>query len=216
MATLNKLSNPKISESLNNDKDLIYKLSGEQYLNGSLFENCFVEYIDEDNVEIKGCHFKNVNFLGCSFENIDLSDTVFEKCDLSNMNFLDGSIHRCIFKNCKLTGANFSSTNLQNVLFEECLGTYANFSFSKFKLVNFDKCAFDNSNFLECKFTFNKIAFNSCDLSFSDFRNTLLGGIDFTDSNIDEISLTGKELMNAIVTPMQAVQLSKLLGLVIR
>lgn len=70
------------------------------------------------------------------------------------------------------------------------------------------------SYILEC--SFNKVGFKECDLSGSEFTNTPLKQIDFRDSDISEIALTGRELKDAIVSSFQAVELSRLLGIIIK
>jgi uncharacterized protein YjbI with pentapeptide repeats len=58
--------------------------------------------------------------------------------------------------------------------------------------------------------------FKGCDISSSEFTNTPLKQIDFRDSDISEIALTGRELKDAIVSPLQAVELARLLGVIIK
>lgn len=71
-----------------------------------------------------------------------------------------------------------------------------------------------SSMFLECGFTC--VTFNGCDLANSEFTNTPLKKVDFRENNISDILLTGRELKDAIVSPMQAVELARLLGVIVK
>lgn len=214
MTKLNKILKPKIEKDLIKDEDFPEILREEKELYKSFVCDYSMDYIVEEKLDINGCYFKNVVFNECDFQNIDLLDVVFENCDLSNVNFSEGSIHRTEFKNCKLVGANFSGCNMQNVLFKQSLGRYSNFSYGKLKALNFDNCNLETAAFSDSEF--NKICFSECNLENSDFMNVNLKGIDFTDSDISRILLTGKELKGVTVSMMQAVELSQLLGLIIK
>ena len=122
MSELNKILKPKLETLLDENQDVKDELINERYLANTFIQNVSLDYINEERIEINGCHFLNVIFNECSFRNIDLLDVVFENCDLSNIDFSDSSIHRVEFKGCKLIGTNFTEGNLQNVLFEEVLG----------------------------------------------------------------------------------------------
>lgn len=89
-----------------------------------------------------------------------------------------------------------------------------NFGYSKMKNINFKECNIEGAIFLEC--SFNKVGYKECNLSNSEFTNTPLKQVDFRDSDIYEISLTGRELKDAIDSPLQAVELSRLLGLIVK
>ena len=50
----------------------------------------------------------------------------------------------------------------------------------------------------------------------ADFTGTSLKGIDLTEDEIEGLLVSGPELRGAIVTPLQACDLARLLGLIIR
>ena len=103
MSELNKILKPKLETLLDENQDVKDELINERYiLANTLIQNVSLDCINEERIEINGCHFVNVIFNECSFRNIDLVDVVFENCDLSNIDFSDGSMHRVEFKGCKI------------------------------------------------------------------------------------------------------------------
>ena len=57
---------------------------------------------------------------------------------------------------------------------------------------------------------------HACDLSGADLLGTSLAGQDLTECEIAGVRLAGGEVRGAVVTPAQACELAKLLGVVIR
>ena len=90
--------------------------------------------------------------------------------------------------------ANFSNSKLRNVDFKESnlLGSY--FQSDEFKSVDFDSCNLERANFWETK----------------------LNKIDFGNSNIDGIIVKIEDVRGLTVNPLQAVELSKIMGIIIK
>lgn len=80
--------------------------------------------------------------------------------------------------------------------------------------VTLDYAEVERAEFNGCYF--KNVVFKECSLEKADFMNTNLKGMDFTDSDISGILLSGKELRGAYVSTMQAVELSLLLGIIIK
>ncbi len=103
---------------------------------------------------------------------------------------------------------------IENITIDYAEVERAEFNGCHFKNVTFNECNFENASFLECGF--NKVVFKECSLEKADFMNTTLKGMDLTDCDISGMLLTGKELRGAYVSSMQAVELSLLLGIIIK
>ncbi len=120
-------------------------------------------------------------------------------------------MHRVEFVNCKIIGINLSEATLRDVTFENCNGQYSFFSYSNCKKVAFLVIFSDFKNSL-----FSNVEFQECNLLQSQMNFTNLKGIDFTSCDIEGIGVNINDINGVIVTAMQAVALSSLLGLVVK
>ena len=138
----------------------------------------------------------------------------FEHCDLSNILFAESSLFRVEFISCKLVGTNLPETILNHCRMQDCNARYLNFSMSKINQAEFTTCDLRNSDFNDCKLT--SIAFTNCELVEAEFSHTPLSGIDLSDSHIEGIHVNLPDIRGAIVSTHQAMDLTSLLGLVIK
>ena len=187
------------------DEDTFY----DSYISHWVFENQHAKHVKFD-----GVIFKKVTFINTKLNLLSLSNVRFIDCDLSNLDLSDAIIHRVEFVNCKLMGLNLTEAALQDVHIDRCNGKFALMSFTKLKNVIIADSNFDNSTFTDCKLT--KVQIKDCSLLLSQMSGTSLKGIDLSDSMIDGINLRIEDIKGAIVSPMQAVDLSKLMGLVVK
>ena len=144
-----------------------------------------------------------------------LRDVVFERCELSGLRLMESTLQRVRFVNCKFSGANLAGASLQDALFQNCTADGLMLPESRLKNVVFEDCNLQEASFsaLGKKSSF---CFERCDLRAVDFFRTSLNGIDLTSCEIDGIRLEGPEVRGAIVTALQACDLAKLLGVVIK
>ena len=119
-----------------------------------------------------------------------------------------------IFDHCRMTGADLSRCVLQDVVFLNCALDYSNFAFSSFKSCRFADCICTQSSFSEGKFTAFEI--QRCKLDESEFFHSHLNGVDLSTCTIEGIALCGDERKGVIVNPSQAVDLARVLGIVIK
>lgn len=208
MSKLIKIQRPKILEELCNG------IITDEKVKNKLVENITINDKEQIGFTIDSCIFKNVKFNNCSLQNVDLMDTRFENCDLSNIDFSRGSIHRVEFIDCKLLGAKFDEGSLIDVLFQGALGKYSNFAFAKFKGVNIINCNFQEAVFQQVKK--GKLAFIDTDLTSSYFNKTSLDKMDLTTCEIGAIDVEIDDIAGAIVTPMQALDLTRLMRLTVK
>lgn len=214
MPKLIKIQNPKFIDEVEKIVDLREEFIYNEKIQNKLIENTDIESKNDVGITIDSCVFYNSTFIDCSFERVDIIDTVFKNCDLSNVSFIGGSIHRTQFINCKLVGARFDECNFKNVLFENILGKYSNFSFSKINNVNFIESNMTEAILQEVKF--EKTVFENCDLTNGFFNKTFLGKMDLTTCEISGIDVDIPNVYGTTVTTMQALDLSRLLGLNIK
>lgn len=165
--------------------------------------------------EYKACSFSGCRLTGAHLSKSWLRDVVFERCELSGLRLMESTLQRVRFVNCKFSGANLAGASLQDVLFQNCTADGLMLPESRLKNVVFEDCNLQEASFstLGKKSSF---CFERCDLRAVDFFRTSLNGIDLTSCEIDGIRLEGPEVRGAIVTALQACDLAKLLGVVIK
>ena len=85
---------------------------------------------------------------------------------------------------------------------------------AKFHPARFESCCLDGAAFYEAKP--KVLAFAGGSLAEAELGGMPLKGIDLRSTDIQGIRLTGGELKGAIVSPVQAMELARLLGVEIR
>lgn len=205
-----KIEKPKLNVELLKDVSFEKSLD-EQYVNGYEFNGDMISMMEIEYLHFDGCVFKNVIFEECIFENIDMLDCIFDGCDLSNIQMINGCIHRCEFHNCRLVGSDFSSNTIHNTIFDHNNARYMNLSFVKFKNVAIIENDMMSSSFNET--IFKTTTFTNNNLTLTEFMNADCSSIDLSTSTIDGIVLTEKSMKGLSVSSLQAIDLSKLLGL---
>ena len=209
-----KIQKPKMPIHFEECNDVINEILDKEKIEEILVKDYKVEGIEDLCVTLNSCIFSNVVFEYCDFRKIDMTDVIFENCDLSNINFSYSSLYRVEFINCKLTGCNFNDSTLKSVVFRNCLGRYSNFAFSKFSGVSIDNSDFSFAVFQEIQN--DTLLLNSNNLTKSIFSGTSLNNVDFTNSDIDGIEVRIKDIYGGTFSVNQALDLSKLMGIIIK
>lgn len=215
---MEKLTQPRIPNLLKEDTSLSEVISRKyEDLAEYSFNNQSVSEIKNANLSISTCRFNKCNFSDCRFKKCQFSDVVFSYCDLSNIHFTECGFFRVEFIGCKLTGTNLADSILNHTLFKECTGQYINLSGSKQRNLLYSQCNLQGAGFDSCQLT--AVEFENCRLTEAEFHQTSLKGIDLSTSEISGIRVSatpGKELRGAVVTSLQALDLARLLGIVIQ
>lgn len=160
--------------------------------------------------------FDNCQLIQCTFEKASFIDVIFKNCDFSNSNFSEGYFNRCEFISCKFVGANLQDSNQQHISILECNFHYANFQNTSFSHVHIKDSDMSQANISECKL--KSWSLDNTRFANTQFFKTPLKGIDFSHSEIDGIILSDQfvELQGAKVNTVQAVNLAKLLGVIVK
>lgn len=207
---MKKIEKPRIQSDITKDVAFLDALDGH-YIFAHEFDNCLLTKMEIDHLHLDGCIFKNVIFEECCYENMDFLDCIFDGCDLSNIQMVNGCIHRCEFINCRMVGSDLSNSVIHNTLFSHNNARYINMSFTKFKLDHFENNDMMSSSFNEC--IFKMATFHENRLVTSEFINSDLSTLDLSTCNIEGITLTPQSMKGLTVSSLQAIELSKLLGL---
>lgn len=189
------------------------QLACEEKVSDLRFSRTAVTKLKHPYLSINNCTFNHILFSECELKWAQLTDVRFENCDLSNISFAGTTFYRVEFISCKLLGTNFSETTLNHVRMEGCSAHYINLARSKMRTARFTGCDFRAGSFNDSKLL--AAAFDNCELPEADFSHTPLRGIDLRTNRINGIQLNIADLRGAIVTPMQAMELLPMLGVVI-
>ena len=202
---------PRINKILDNENEIstgaFHKIYDTQYQEINV-ESSLSEY------EFNGCVFEKVNFNQNDLDHCTLIDCVFDHCDLSNVDMSTSCLRRVEFKHCNLVGVDASVCVMEDVLFYRCNARLANLSNSQIKNSEWKENRMDECSINDCKI--KDLALDNCVFIGAEFLHTSLNKIDFSTSVIEGIALSGPELKGIIVSPFQAVDLAKILGIVVK
>ena len=169
--------------------------------------------INAEDMEFEKCIFKNCKITG-TFEKAVFRDVIFENCDFSNCLMMENSFMRVEIKDSKFVGCNFTDSRLYHLICENSIFQYANFNSATIEDTVFDKSDltkrfFDNFNFKNVYFEYRKLIETS-------FFKTKLKDIDVSSCEFSGITTSIEDVKGLIVNNFQAIELSKLLGIVIK
>lgn len=167
-----------------------------------------------NNLELHRCRLENCRLTGCRFTRLDFVDVEFVGCDLSGVSINQCLFLRCRFVDCKGIGADFSYSQFRHVTVERCPLRYTNWAEGRFKAVRFTECDLSESVWLQCGP--DHLEWDRCQLVKCNLCRTPLKGMDLTSNTLDGLMVTGGELRGAVVSPYQAAELARLLGVVIK
>ena len=111
-------------------------------------------------------------------------------------------------------GTTLSDGVLNNVLFRHCSARYMNLSMGRLKQVRFAHGDMQGSALESCRL--EVVAFDTCSLVEAELSRTSLKGMDLTSSRLEGLRLGVGDLRGVIVSPVQALDLTRYLGLVVK
>ena len=137
-------------------------------------------------------------------------------CDFSNSNLSDTYFKCCSFHKCKAVGADFYGSRINHVTFFECNFCETGFDATHISFVKMENADFTDAGFSKSRFAnleINQVCFRK-----ASFFKTSLKNVDFSTCNIEEITIsdTMEELRGIKVNMIQAVDLVKRLGIVVK
>lgn len=215
-----KIKNPNIQEGIPERIDFEGLLMEARQEDSDII-NCRIRdvFLDEaelDRIYFRGVVFENCHFMHCDFEKAGFLDVRFCNCDFSNSVFADSYFNRCQIEHCKWMGADMRNSYLQHMVIADSNFQMVNFDHGKLEYISMAGTSMQHAVFSEVKWKsmeVNRIIFNG-----ASFFKTRLKGLDFTQCEIDGIVLsdTYSELEGAVVSPVQAVELAKLLRVIVK
>ena len=194
-------------------------LTTAENLDDEPLDECLLAGVDGSSLHLRGLNVGASLFEGVSFANSDvvdarLRDTRFINCDLSNAVWRGFKAARVEFMDCRLTGFAAPECRWQDVLIENCDGRYGQFAQSRIQRSEIVGSSFVEADFRGADFeatVFERASLIRADLSRAKLRKTDLRGAD-----LEGITVLAEDVAGAIVSPSQAMDLARLLGLEIR
>ena len=165
--------------------------------------------------EFRACMFERCAFEPCEGVRFGFTDAAFLHCELSGADFSQSALQRVRLEECRCLGIRLSETLLMHARFVKCQMQYANLALARLKYAAFEACGLSQSCFSEAEI--KQAVWDHCQLTEAEFVGTKLKGIDLRTNEISGIVLGGRgELAGATVSPLQACDLARRLGVTIR
>ena len=135
---------------------------------------------------------------------------------LSGVALTGAKLRGLVLRECLLEGCTLLSCDLTRVELLDCQWRGANWDCSILERVRLTGCDLSEGWLSGCRL--RRFEVRDCRFIKTGFFKTDLEGIDFRTCRLEGITVsdTGRELRGAIVGPEQAVELARLLGLVVR
>lgn len=182
-----------------------------------------LEGVDVADVDLSGQKARNVAFTEVRLTRVALretdlpdfalSDVAFENCDMANAGWRRADLERVRIDGSRLVGFQCNEARLENVLIRDSNLQLAQIRFGHVKRVRFERCDLRKADFFSTEM--ENVVFDDCDLSETDFSLSKLAKVDIRTSRIEGVRLQREVFQSVSVTPIQAVQLASVFGLVV-
>ena len=149
-----------------------------------------------------------------SITRLRLIDVRLVDCDLANASLPGLFANRLELLGCRLTGLSSPDAEYHDLLFADCKASFAGFRFGSFRVARFERCELVEADFSGADLS--GASFKDCDLSGCDFSRARLLGADLRGSTIEGLKVDADSIRGAILDPVQAISLIRLLGVVVK
>jgi uncharacterized protein YjbI with pentapeptide repeats len=191
----------------------------EKLLADEPIEECLIQEIDFSARRIPSLVALNsvvehVSFASSRIGKFRLRDVRLVKCDLSNAVMQGFEATRIEFVDCRMTGMKAIQCRWEDVLVENCDLRYAQLSEGHFQHSEFKSCNLGDADLRGANI--EGAIFTDVMLRRADLSKARLQGTDLRGAEIEGITVQPEDLRGAIVNVAQAMDLSRLLGLIIK
>lgn len=210
----NPIAPPRTDRPLQESDDFAALLAGCEQVEGVAVRGGGCAGIRREHLALYALHIDGYRFAACAFVRSHLTDVTLSNCDLSNCDLTGCSLQRVRFERCRLTGLILPESYLQHVVFEECKADYANLSGARLRRVAFRRTVLRAAALDNCRL--EGVSFTRCDLGQAECYHTPLAGLDLRDCDTTGLrvtALTCPELRGVRMTPLQAMEFVRLLGI---
>lgn len=187
-----------------------------------LYEEAVFHGMDLYGLSLSGSRFFSVRFIDCAARDADLSDSVFDRCvftgcDLSGAHLASTRWLKTEILDSKLQGSDLSQSRWKESRIRRCVLAYACLAQSVWQ----KGCEITRSDLRESILEEMKpgtLRIESSDLSKASVKKTMLAGMDLSTNMLPGISASAdfRELRGALVSVDNAIDLSLLLGIILK
>jgi uncharacterized protein YjbI with pentapeptide repeats len=200
-------------------KDSLTPVEAERLLSGEPIEECLIQEIDLSGRSIPSLIAWNsvldhVSFASSRIAKFRLRDVRLVKCDLSNAVLHGFEAVRVEFVDCRMTGMRAVECHWEDILVENCDLRYAQFSNGRFRSSEFKSCNLGDADLRGANL--EGAIFANTMLCRADLSKAGLRGTDLRGAEIEGVTVRPEDLRGTIVNVAQAMDLARLLGLIIR
>jgi len=165
-------------------------------------------------LEVRRSLVEAVSFAAANLQSVRLRDVRLIRCDLSNCLMHRLEAIRVEFVDCRLMGMKAIECRMEDVLLERCDARYAQFHSGAARRSEFIDAQLQEADFRGANLE-NTVWVRSS-LARADLTGAKLAGADLRGADIDGMTVGMADVAGAMVTPSQAMDLARLLGVVIR
>jgi uncharacterized protein YjbI with pentapeptide repeats len=201
------------------EKEDLTPVDAERLLAGEPIEECLIQEIDFSGKRVPSMIASNSIFDHVSFANSQiirfrLHDVRLVKCDLSNAILRGFEAIRSEFIDCRMTGMRAVECHWEDVLIENSDLRYAQLMDGQIRSSEFKSCNMGDSDLRGANL--EGATFTNAILCRADLSKARLRGTDLRGAEIESITVQPENLRGAIVNVAQAMDLARLLGLIIK
>ena len=198
------------------DPALVLSDAGGLEIESVSFADADLSGYDLDDRTFRRVHFLRCRLSGRTWRGLSLIDCTLTGCDFSNSTLRDAYLCRTRLVDCKGLGL----TLLHSLCRESALEGGV-FRYLRAEDTDYTDCLLGPGDWREASCTdcrLKRVRLEELDLTRATFFSTPLAGIDLRSCTLDGliVSDTLRELRGAVVTPLQAAALARLMGLIVR
>ena len=165
-------------------------------------------------LDIRACLIERVSLANRTIQRLRIRDTRFVNCDLSNATLRGFEAARVEFTGCRLIGLKAIECRFRDVLIEECDVRYGQFTDGRLAVCEIKTCGLQEADFRGANL--EGIRMERVNLSRANLNGAKLKDADLRGAEIEGVIVRAEDVKGAIVSPPQAMDLARLLGLAIR
>jgi uncharacterized protein YjbI with pentapeptide repeats len=158
--------------------------------------------------------FDNVSLASSKISKLRLRDVRLIKCDLSNAILPGFDATRIEFIDCRMTGMRAIGCHWEDTLVESCDLRYVQLTDSHIRSSEFKSCNLSEADLRGVNF--DGAIFSNVILRQADLSRAKLQGIDLRGAEIEGFIIRPEDLRGAVFNVAQAIDLARLLGIVIK
>jgi uncharacterized protein YjbI with pentapeptide repeats len=202
---------PVIGDLVPVDAEALF--AGER-IEESLAQNLVLSGRKIESLVVWNSIFDNVSLASSKIGKLRLRDVRLVKCDLSNAILHGFDATRIEFIDCRMTGMRAIGCHWEDTLVENCDLRYVQLSDSHIRRSEFKSCNLSEADLRGVNF--EGAIFSNAILRQADLSRAKLQGIDLRSAEIEGFIVRPEDLRGAIFNVAQAIDLARLLGIVIK